>query len=79
MLYIKRFDSLREIIASLQPEARKLRHLSLSDITSCSTLADANKRKLISLLTNDMESYPNEIIAICRQRWEVELLFKLMK
>ena len=37
------------------------------------------KRKLVSLLTNDMESDPNEIIAIYRQRWEIELLFKQMK
>lgn len=37
------------------------------------------KRKLISLLTNDMESDPEEIVAIYRQRWEIELLFKQMK
>ena len=41
--------------------------------------ADIKKRKLISLLTNDMESDPEEIIAIYRQRWEIELLFKQMK
>ena len=40
---------------------------------------DIRKGKLISLLTNDMESDPDEIIAICRQRWEIELLFKQMK
>ncbi len=40
---------------------------------------DVKKRKLISLLTNDMESDPEEIIAIYRQRWEIELLFKQMK
>lgn len=40
---------------------------------------DLRKRKLISLLTNDMESDPEEIIAIYRQRWEIELLFKQMK
>lgn len=43
------------------------------------TYADVKKRKLISLLTNDMESDPVEIIAIYRQRWEIELLFKQMK
>ena len=40
---------------------------------------DVKERKLISLLTNDMESDPEEIIAIYRQRWEIELLFKQMK
>lgn len=43
------------------------------------TYVDAKKRKLISLLTNDMDSDPDEIIAIYRQRWEIELLFKQMK
>lgn len=40
---------------------------------------DVKKRKLISLLTNDMESDSEEIVAIYRQRWEIELLFKQMK
>ena len=40
---------------------------------------DINKCKLISLLTNDMDSEPNEIIAIYRKRWEIELLFKQIK
>lgn len=43
------------------------------------TYCDAGKHKLISLLTNDMDSEPEEIIAIYRQRWEIELLFKQMK
>ena len=43
------------------------------------TYADVKKRKLISLLTNDMDSDPEEIIAIYRQRWEIELLFKQIK
>lgn len=34
------------------------------------------KHKLVSLLTNDMESVLNEIIEIYRKRWEIELLFK---
>ena len=42
------------------------------------TYVDVRKRKLISLLTNDMESDQEEIIAIYRQRWEIELLFKQM-
>ena len=43
------------------------------------TSVDEKKHKPISLLTNDMDSDPNEIIAIYRQRWEIELLFKQMK
>lgn len=43
------------------------------------TYVNEKKRKLISLLTNDMESDPEEIIAIYRQRWEIELLFKQIK
>lgn len=47
MLYavIMRFDSLREISTSLQAEARKLKHLGISMMTSRSTLSDANRRR----------------------------------
>lgn len=37
------------------------------------------KARLISLLTNDMEMEPEEIVAIYRKRWEIELLFKQLK
>lgn len=43
------------------------------------TYVDVKKRKLITLLTNDMEFDPNQIITIYRKRWEIELLFKQMK
>lgn len=43
------------------------------------TYVHETKRKLISLLTNDMDSDPDEIIEIYRKRWEIELLFKQMK
>ena len=43
------------------------------------TYVNKKKRKLISLSTNDMESDSEEIIAIYRQRWEIELLFKQIK
>lgn len=45
------------------------------------TYVDLNKRnpRLISLLTNDMEMEVEEIIAIYRKRWEIELLFKQLK
>ena len=43
------------------------------------TYPDTEKQKLISLLTNDMESDPNEIIVIYHKRWEIELVFKQIK
>ncbi len=47
MLYavIMRFDSLREITASLLAETRKLAHLGITFKIGRSTLADANKRR----------------------------------
>ena len=47
MLYatIMRFDSLREIQASMTAESRKLSHLGLTKIPSRSTLSDANIRR----------------------------------
>lgn len=48
MLYavIRRFDSLREITASLQAEGHKLKHLGIDFPAARSTLSDANKRRL---------------------------------
>lgn len=43
------------------------------------TYVDEKKHKLISLLTNDMYSDPDDIVAIYRKRWEIELLFKQIK
>ncbi len=43
------------------------------------TYVDEVKHKLISLLTNDKDFNPEEIVAIYRKRWEIELLFKQMK
>ena len=37
------------------------------------------KARLISLLTNDTEMEPEDIIAIYRKRWEIELIFKQLK
>ena len=42
-------------------------------------VVDEEKRKLISLLTNDTDFDPEEIVAIYRKRWEIELLLKQMK
>ena len=38
-----------------------------------------DKAKLVSLLTNDMEMEVEDIVAIYRKRWEIELLFKQLK
>ncbi len=43
------------------------------------THIDERRHKLIALLTNDMESDLDEIMAIYRQRLEIELLFKQIK
>ena len=45
------------------------------------TYVDLTKKKpkLISLLTNDMDMDMEDIIAIYRKRWEIELLFKQLK
>ena len=43
------------------------------------TYVDEEKHKLISLLTNDMDLDPGEIVDIYRKRWETGLLFKQMK
>lgn len=45
------------------------------------TYVDLTKKKpkVISLLTNDMGMYVEDIIAIYRKRWEIELLFKQLK
>lgn len=47
MLYavVKRFDSLREIVASMLPEGRKLGHLGINAMPRRSTLLDANLRR----------------------------------
>jgi hypothetical protein len=58
------------------------KHLKEGDIIHHArmiTYVDERKKKLIPLLTNDMESDPTEIIDIYRKRWEIELLFKQMK
>ena len=58
------------------------KHLKEKEIIHYSrivTYVDEKKKKLIPLLTNDMDSDPSEIIDIYRKRWEIELLFKQMK
>lgn len=58
------------------------KHLKEEDIVHHSriiTYVDEKKKKLIPLLSNDMDSDPKDIIDIYRKRWEIELLFKQMK
>jgi len=43
------------------------------------TYPDIQKKKLISLLTNDFEMTPEDIIDIYRKRWTIEKLFKQLK
>ncbi len=43
------------------------------------TYVDESKKKLIRLLTNDLSSQYEEIVAIYRARWAIELLFKQIK
>ena len=45
------------------------------------TYVDIKKTRvrLVSLLTNDMEMEAEDIVAIYRKRWEIELLFKQLK
>ena len=43
------------------------------------TYPDIKKRKLITLLTNDFELDVEDIIAVYKKRWAIELLFKQIK
>ena len=52
---------------------------TVTHVSRIITYVDERKHRLISLLTNDMESDPSEIIEIYRKRWEIELLFKQIK
>ena len=43
------------------------------------TYPEEKKGKLTTLLTNDLETDPYELIQVYRTRWEIELLFKQLK
>lgn len=74
MLYavIKRLDSLREISASMLPEARKLSHIGITSMPKRSTLSDANKRrseKVFEKVYRDLyNTYKDELSADSRKR-----------
>ena len=57
-----------------QPDGSYIRHHA-----RVITYVDEKKHKLTSLLTNDMDSDPAEIVEIYHKRWEIELLFKQLK
>ena len=73
MLYaiIKRFDSLREITASLLADRNKLSHLGITFKIGRSTLADANKRRpeiIFEKIYRDLYArYRNELISDSRR------------
>jgi hypothetical protein len=61
---IMRFDSLREIAASMLAEARKLRHPGIGTMPHRSTLADANQRRPEAVF----EAIYRYLYAGCRHR-----------
>lgn len=74
MLYavIKRMDSLREISASMLPEANKLLHIGITNMPKRSTLSDANRRrseKIFESIYRDLyDTYKDELSADSRKR-----------
>ena len=83
MLYaiIMRFDSLREITASLLTEARKLSHIGITFKIGRSTLADANKRRpesIFETIYRDLYArYRHELISDSRSRQHPKWMDKL--
>ncbi len=74
MLYavIKKLDSLREISASMYPEANKLAHIGLTSLPRRSTLSDANARrseKVFERVNRDLyQTYKDELSSDSRKR-----------
>lgn len=83
MLYavIKRFDSLREISASMFPEARKLSHLGIHTMPRRSTLSDANRRRpesIFEAIYRDLyATYKDELSSDSRKRQTPKWLNRL--
>src|SRR5574344_472134 len=83
MLYavIQRFDSLREIEASMLVEVRKLGHLGLKTIPRRSTLSDANARrseKVFERVYRDLyQTYKDELSSDSRKRQNPKWFDKL--
>ena len=83
MLYavIKRLDSLREISASMYPEANKLAHIGLTSLPRRSTLSDANARrseKVFERVYRDLyQTYKDELSSDSRKRQNPKWFDKL--
>lgn len=83
MLYavIKKLDSLREISASLYPEAHKLAHIGITSLPKRSTLSDANARRseqVFEKTYRDLyQTYKDELSADSRNRQNPKWFNKL--
>ena len=83
MLYavIKRLDSLREISASMYPEANKLSHIGITALPRRSTLSDANARrseKVFERIYRDLyQTYKDELSSDSRKRQNPKWFDKL--
>lgn len=58
---------------------KKTKEMIITHHARIITYPDIQKKKLISLLTNDFEMPQQDIIAIYRKRWMIETLFKQLK
>ncbi len=81
MLYavIKRLDSLREISASMYPEANKLAHIGLTSLPRRSTLSDANARRSEKVFERVYlyQTYKDELSSDSRKRQNPKWFDKL--
>lgn len=73
MLYavIKRMDSLREISASMLPEANRLLHIGITNMPQRSTLSDATnvvQRRYLKAYIGTYDTYKDELSADSRKR-----------
>lgn len=83
MLYavIKRLDSLREISASMYPEANKLAHIGITSLPKRSTLSDANARRPESVFEKTYrdlyQTYRDELSSDSRNRQLPKWFYRL--
>ena len=72
-------DGLMEVRIQYVTFTKQIRRETITHHARIITYADERKYRLISLLTNNIDDGPAEIIAIYRQLWEIGLLSKQMK
>ena len=53
--------------------------LSIMHVSSQTLTSKGKKARIVSLLTNDMDMEPEDIVEIYRKHREIELLFKQLK